>query len=174
MFVLATAVTPIVHPTAPFLIHLPGLTLAPAGRFLTWTDAARNFAAHPLLGRGIGVDAAYVHYRSPSGYLQTLTDAHNTYLSVAAQAGLIGLTALGMLLIGVLRRTRPLRTLPEGVNAVRLGLGLSFIIAFFYEGLGGSFEDARHLWVLLGLFLASSRIERERGHAATQDLRPEA
>jgi len=35
---------------------------------------------------------------------------------------------------------------------------LAFLVAFAYEGLGGSFEDARHLWVLFGLFLASGRL----------------
>jgi O-antigen ligase len=158
LFVVATAITPILHPTAPFLIHLPGITLAPSGRFLTWSDAFLNFAAHPFLGHGIGVDAVDVRYLDPSGLLQTLTDAHNTFLNIAAQAGLVGVAALIILLIGVIRRTRPWRLAPEPDAVVRLGLGLSFLVAFFYEGLGGSFEDARHLWVLLGLFIAASRI----------------
>jgi O-antigen ligase len=88
LFVAAMAVTPILHPTAPFLITVPGtdLTLAPAGRLLTWLDALRNFAANPLLGRGIGVGAVDVHFSDPSGNWQSLTDAHNTYLILLPSA----------------------------------------------------------------------------------------
>jgi hypothetical protein len=40
-------------------------------------------------------------------------------------------------------------------SVFRIGLGLAFISAFFYQGIGGSYEDARHLWVLIGFFLIS-------------------
>src|SRR5206468_13074350 len=60
-FVVALAVTPILHPTAPFLIHLPGgLVLAPSGRLLCWSGAVGEFASHPWIGHGIGVSAVYV------------------------------------------------------------------------------------------------------------------
>ena len=162
LFVGATAVTPILHPTAPFLIHVPGLgMLAPSGRLMVWIEAARTFVAHPLLGTGIGVDPVHVRYMDPSGNLQLLTDAHNSYLSIAAQSGLVGLAALLVLIGYALRLTLPLRLAPGNPNAVRLALGLGFANALVYQGLGGSFEDARHLWVLLGLLLAASRIEAE-------------
>jgi O-antigen ligase len=158
LFVAAAAVTPILHPTAPFLIEVPGATLAPSGRLLAWIDATHRLAAHPLLGGGIGTAAVDVHYRDPSGYLQTLTDAHNNYLNIAAQAGLIGLAGLIAIVVLVVRRTFPLPLRPDAADAARVGLGLTFLAAFGYEGLTGSFEDARFLWVLLGLFLAACRI----------------
>ena len=39
------AVTPILHPTAPYLIRVPGtgLILAPSPRLMIWTEAAANF-----------------------------------------------------------------------------------------------------------------------------------
>lgn len=161
LFVAAMAVTPILHPTAPFLIELPGTgaTLAPAGRLLTWIDAARNFLAEPLLGRGIGAAAALVRYRDPEGNLQRLTDAHNMFLNIAVQCGIAGLAALVALVVYALRRTAPFRLLPGDANVARLALGFAFLNGFVYQGLGGSFEDARHLWVLFGLLLASGRIE---------------
>ena len=160
LFVVSMAVTPIIHPTAPFLIHLPfGAELAPAGRLMAWIDAVRNFLADPLFGRGLGVDAVRVHYQNPSGELQTLTDAHNLFLSVAVQSGIFGLAALAGLLLFVFRASRPFRLAQDGRNVATVGLGLAFLIAFAYEGLGGSFEDARHLWVLLGLLLTAIRLE---------------
>jgi hypothetical protein len=167
LFFVAMAVTPILHPTAPFLIRLPvlDLTLAPSGRMMIWMDATRNFMADPWVGRGIGRDAVDVRYMSPSGFLQRLTDAHNSFLNVAVQCGVIGLTALLGVIAYVWRSSLPLRLLPGDSNIVRLGIGLAFLNGFAYQGLGGSFEDARHLWLLLGLFVASLLIER-RSRAA--------
>ena len=161
LFVAATAVTPILHPTAPFLIHVPlaGVTLAPSGRLMVWIDALRNFRAHPWFGIGIGQDPVWVLYRDPSGNLQTLTDAHDSFLSIAVQCGTFGLAALVALVVRAARLSLPFRLMPDGRNLVRLALGLAFLDGFAYQGLGGSFEDTRHLWLLFGLLLASRRIE---------------
>lgn len=158
LFVVAMAVTPILHSTAPFLIEVPGtgLVLAPSGRFLVWSAAAAEFVHHPLLGHGIGIDAVNVQYADPSGYMETLTDAHNVFLNIAAQCGLFGLLGLLVLVGYCVRLSLPWRVDPDQGNVVRLGLGLTFLNAFVYQGLGGSFEDARHLWVLLGLLIAAS------------------
>lgn len=160
-FILAQAVTPFLHPTAPFLIHLPGtgLVLAPAGRFLTWSAALKEFVRHPWLGHGIGIDAVLVRYRDPSGSLQLLTDAHNVFLNIAAQAGLVGLAGLAALIGYAARLTFSPNV--GGSRSIRLLLGLSFLIAFAYEGLGAGFEDSRHLWVLLGLLAAATVIRAD-------------
>jgi O-antigen ligase len=162
LFVAAMAVTPILHPTAPFLIHVPGtdLVLAPAGRLMIWIDAARNFVADPFFGRGIGQAPVHVRYLSPSGHLQRLTDAHNSFLNLAVQCGIPGLTAFVALLAYMVRRTLPLSLAGGGMSVARVGLGLALLNGFAYHGLGGSFEDSRHLWVLFGLFLAAVRLER--------------
>jgi len=38
-------------------------------------------------------------------------------------------------------------------------VGLALICSFVYQGLTGSYEDARHLWVLMGIFMAADRVE---------------
>jgi O-antigen ligase len=156
------AVTPVLHSTAPFLIPLPGtdLTLAPAGRLMIWMDAARNFLAEPWLGRGIGNHAVRVQYLDPSGVLQTLTDAHNSFLNIAVQTGLAGLSALLLIIGFAAKAVTPLRLAPDRANTLRLALGLAFLNGIAVQGLGGSFEDARHLWVCFGLLLAADRLER--------------
>lgn len=66
--VLVASVTPILHSTAPFLIHLPRLpVLAPSVRLLAWIEALQNFAAAPLLGNGIGSEPVFVEYLAPTG-----------------------------------------------------------------------------------------------------------
>jgi O-antigen ligase len=158
------AVTPILHPTAPYLIHIPvlDLTLAPSGRLMIWTDAVRNFLAHPLTGRGIGVDPVLVHYLDPSGVYETSTDAHNVFLSIAVQCGIVGLAAFLLLARELVARTLPLRIAGDASAIVRTGVGAGLLIALLYEGLGGSFEDSRHLWAAFGLLIASDRIARTR------------
>lgn len=157
-FIVALAVTPIIHPTAPFVIGIPGTSaiLAPSGRFMTWSAAFIEFVHHPILGHGIGIDAVHVRYMNPSGDLQELTDAHNMFLSLAAQTGIVGLVGLAILIAYAARLTFS----SEKKNpSARIILGLTFLNVFVYQGLGGSFEDTRHIWVLLGLLIASARID---------------
>jgi O-antigen ligase len=160
-FVLSAAASPVLPPNPPFVIRIPGLdvTLAPAVRLVTWMDALRSFLSEPLFGRGIGTDAVMVRYQVASGDVQLLTDAHNTYLNLAAQSGLIGVAALVALLVFVIGRMRPLQLEPLHGNLSRVGLGFAFLNAFAYQGLTGSFEDARHLWLLFGLFVAAGHVE---------------
>lgn len=169
LFVLAASVTPIVHPTAPFLIHVPWLnaTLAPAGRFLTWSAAWQEFSEHPWLGHGIGVDAVYVKYMSPSGDLQELTDAHNMYLNVAAQAGIVGIAGLATIIAAVASIAKRFHR-ASAVGLAGIVLCIAFLDAFAYQGLAGSYEDARFLWVLLGLIFAFDTLASdEREHMPT-------
>jgi O-antigen ligase len=163
-FIVALAVTPILHPTAPFLIHVPGtrLILAPAGRLLTWSSAFDEFLRHPWLGHGIGLDAAFVRYRDPSGNLQELTDAHNVFLNIAAQAGVVGLAGLAALIAYAVRLT--FSRAIGGSPKVRLVLGLTLLNALVYQGLGVGIEDTRHIWVLLGLLAAASLIPADESN----------
>jgi O-antigen ligase len=160
LFVVAMAVTPILHPTAPFLIQVPGteVALAPAVRLMAWIEAARNFAADPLVGRGLGMPAVDVRILIPRGELSGVTDAHNTFLNVAVQCGLLGLATLVAILAWVARKLQPFRLGSGSFDALRIALAFAFLNAFAYQGLGGSFEDSRHLWVLFGLILATERL----------------
>ena len=64
-----------------------------------WLAGVRMFAAHPLLGVGIGNYAdAYPAYH-PRGWYAPLAHAHNYYINIAAEAGIIGLSAY-LLLMG--------------------------------------------------------------------------
>lgn len=157
LFVAAMCLTPILHPTAPWTAAIGGIAFAPSGRLMIWSDAAATFAAHPLTGRGLGLEAANVRFMDPTGHLQWLTDAHNSFLSIAAQAGLVGLAGFVALLLWVLRASLPWR-LDSPAAAARTAFALLFLNALAYQGLGGSFEDMRHLWLLLGLFLATRRL----------------
>lgn len=126
----------------------------PSSRVLTWIDAARTFIEHPVFGAGPGADVANVRYLNASQLLEHLTDAHNMWLSVLAQTGGVGFLCfaalIGMLLVRMRTRIDLTR---EG--AWRTGCELALIAAVLYPSLSGSFEDTRHVWVVLGLVHAA-------------------
>ena len=143
-----------------FLTVLPSPTnfpnkIEPSPRILTWVSALETMQKNPIVGRGIGLDAGFVVYQSPNGQ-QILGDAHQLWLNVAAQQGLVGLFVIVFLTVWFYRRTLPLDL---GNTPFKTALGLAFIGTFCYQGLIGSYEDARHLWVLLGLLASASETE---------------
>lgn len=64
-------------------------------RLAHWIAGLRMFVAHPLLGVGAGnYNAAYPRYAfNPSVWPEALGHAHNYYINVAAETGLLGLLA---------------------------------------------------------------------------------
>ncbi len=149
LFVAAVSTARQPDPLFTFDIPFTEIRLEPSARMLTWSGAIETFASDPVLGRGLGSDTCLVRYDDLSGRLQTLTDAHNTFLNVAAESGVFGLASI--LLISIFF-VRSLKTHDPFLKA----LVIAFASAFVYQGLTGSFEDARHLWVLMGLILAGS------------------
>lgn len=129
----------------------------PSPRVLTWFSAIETLLKNPIFGRGIGLDAGRVVYDSPNGQ-QILGDAHQLWLNVAAQQGLIGLAVIGFLTVWFFRRSLPLNLQK---TPLKTALGLAFIGTFCYQGLIGSYEDARHLWILLGLLASAGEIKND-------------
>jgi O-antigen ligase len=145
-------------PTSPFRLHFFGINIDPTQRLLTWQDALNTFIANPLFGQGLGLRVAEVKFLAPSGQMQMLTDAHNSFLSVAAQAGVPGLAAIMVLCFLVYRTARG--GMRRGDHLITAML-IAFVSAFVVQGLTGSFEDARHLWLLIGLIYGRSKVEPE-------------
>ena len=149
---------------SPFELTSPSMPqdrYAPSSRLIVWSDAVRTFLENPFVGRGVGMPAANVAYRNSDGSWSMLADAHNTFLNVAAQAGVVGLIAFALVILSILKAA--FRKKSESVSAVGYGLAVAFTVAFIYDGLTGSYENARHLWVLIGLILAVDNQSREIG-----------
>jgi O-antigen ligase len=148
LFLLATTTT----------VPAPGEALSqwhyrPSSRMLTWIGSVHTFLTHPWFGKGVGLDVVGIGYTGPSGVYEWLTDAHNTWLSVLAQEGILGFAALVSIIVVLLRGPRFSMASPEA--ALRAGLAVAFVTGFLYQGLTGSFENTRHIWVLIGLLAAS-------------------
>ena len=146
---------------APFSLSLPP-DLTPSSRLLVWSDALKTFLSDPVTGNGFGTAVASVTFQNSDGSWSLLTDAHNTFLSVAAQAGILGVVGIVSIVVVTLRNG--LGTID---NYLLRGLGITFFAAFVYDGLTSSFEDARHLWMLIGLILAAKLITPEDDRSAS-------
>ncbi|HEX6279863.1 MAG TPA: hypothetical protein VFZ49_07575 [Pyrinomonadaceae bacterium] len=156
--VLSSSIAPVAR-ESPHTTTIPfiDVRIEPSVRSLVWTNALERGMEYPLLGRGTGTDAAEVRYVALSGQRQILRDAHQAWLNVFGQAGLVGLLAfiaLGVYLVSICR----FRISSESVQAVFLAAcSCAFVGAFLLQNLFGSFEDARHLWVLIGMMVGLNR-----------------
>jgi hypothetical protein len=156
-FIAVAAISPVVSGTGPgFVLPLIGKRVEPSSRVLTWQTALETFGAHPLFGKGVGLEVSHTDYLDASGRRQHLTDAHNLWLSIAAQEGVFGLMAFISIVFFLYRRLIRSRGDSEPRRIAGIGLGIAFTGAVIYQGLTGSFEDARHLWVLMGLIISAS------------------
>ena len=146
--------------------------LRPSSRMLTWIGSFHTFLAHPWLGKGVGLHVVEIGYTNPSGVYEWLTDAHNTWLSVLAQEGIAGFAAIVSIIVVLLRGTGFSMTTREGV--VRTGLTVAFATGFLYQGFSGSFENTRHVWVLIGLLAASRSLADRQASVALSKPGPPA
>ena len=143
-----------------FTLNLPFLNirLEPSVRVVVWANAIERGSEFPFLGRGTGLDAANVQYVVASGHTQALRDAHQAWLNIFGQAGSVGLTAFIFICWGILRACTFEPGSETEAEWLWLGLTSAFIGAFLFQNLFGSFEDARHLWVLIGLLPAAETL----------------
>jgi O-antigen ligase len=101
-----------------------------------WLAGVRMFAAHPVLGVGIGnYAAAYPRYH-PRGWYAPLGHAHNYYINIAAEAGIVGLGAY--LLLGgsaLWYSYAALRRVPDGVLYASILGVLGALTATYFHNL---------------------------------------
>ena len=125
-------------------------------RMAHWESAAMMFAAHPLLGVGIGnYAAAYPAYALPN-WSDPLGHAHNYYLNVAAEAGIVGLIAYLILWASAFwqcwRAVRVTSGWQRGVAAGLLGMIVALSV---HNGFDDLFVHGMAVQVGVGLGVAA-------------------
>lgn len=128
---LASVVT-----SAVDLGHLQDAAVTPENwavmeRLSQWYAGWQMFASNPLLGVGIGnYNAAYDNYRLDA-WPVALGHAHNHYLTIAAEAGVIGLAAyLGFLIVSLRAAAKAILLAPDRLaRAAAIGI-LGSLAAF--------------------------------------------
>lgn len=136
-------------------VELSRGALRPSVRLRVWQGSFRTFVENPLLGRGVGTETTVVEYVNLAGLKERLTEAHNIWLSVAAQEGILGLLGFGSIVVWLLWRWRRATPTDATNAAARTALGCALVGAILMQGLTGALEDARHVWVLFGLMAAA-------------------
>jgi O-antigen ligase len=152
IFFAVTSISPdTANTTQDFNVPFFEQKFEPSVRVLIWQDSLETIRQYPLFGKGTGSGVASVEYTVISGENQFLTDAHNIWLNILGQFGLFGLVAFVNLCAYLFWKCKFNLTDNSKRSFVQLSLSCAFLGAFCFQGLQGSFENARHLWVLFGL-----------------------
>lgn len=123
------------------------------------------FKDNPLLG--VGLNNYAVHYQKYSRQLgidSRLEDraAHNLYLEIAAETGLLGLSAFGILLAltfsGLIRAQKSLSQTGHWHEANMVSSFMIGIVGYLVASLFLHAAYPRYLWLLLGIALAVAQI----------------
>jgi O-antigen ligase len=146
-----------------------------ASRFLLWNAAFQMFLDRPW-GVGLG------HFgRTLPGYLTIgQSDPHNVFMRVLSETGVLGITALFLLLFGLFRLGGKLQKVDSSEDARVLGSGFTIaVLGIVAANLFGSRlfdgEVSGNFWVLAALVarLYTLKLE-ERARAATATSVPQA
>jgi O-antigen ligase len=115
--------------------HVTDANFSAVERAAHWLAGVRMFADHPLLGVGIGNYAAAYPAYHPRGWYAALAHAHNYYINVAAEAGVIGLAAYVLLAGSALWYSyAAIRQSSGNLSAVPLGV-LGALVAISFHNL---------------------------------------
>jgi hypothetical protein len=155
--------------------HLPlgskDLLLMEGQRPGIWRGVAPALEEHPWLGIGYGIPPSVTtdprtftsadkiaRGEYPAVVPPHRLEAHNVVLSVAGQAGVIGLVAFLFVVYRLVQRFRR-GSLSAELSMVRVAAGIGLLASVGYSGLFASIEEARHIWALAGLLLIASKPE---------------
>jgi O-antigen ligase len=140
------------------------------GRAHFWSVTTRIIQAHPVIGSGLGsFGLAYTQYDSRNGS-ERLEQAHNDYLQVLSDAGVIGM-ALGLFFLVVLFRTGFARR--ETEDKFRRGVATGALAGCFAVLVHSLFDFTLHTTsnALLFLILAALATINGRVEEVTQHRR---
>ena len=136
--------------------------------------AINVFADHPIVGVGPGQFSEYYRQYSDQIGLSVRAqdrEAHNLYLGLAAEAGILGLgaflVAVVVTLVGLARARRAALATRPDLAALASGFLLA-ILAYLASGVFLHLSYARYYWLMLALGGVAARIVR----AAVDEGRP--
>lgn len=153
-----------------------------AQRIDLWQAAGEISSEHLLLGAGLdNFPIAYLEAERPGrtfigGGFELPPTAHNLYLNTLAEQGLLGLTALLVLIFAFLRTVwRLSRSTDPRIRGMARGLLGAGIVLAVHNVFDVTFSDAKSatlVWVLLGVAAALARIDAQTGTVPRQGIRP--
>lgn len=159
LFLLVNFIALQPHPTAPFTFNLLGQTFYPSSRLMIWTDVFKTISNNFVNGVGLGQEVCRVIFENTNGSKAYLTDAHNIFLSVFAQNGIFGFLSFSVLIFYIIKTNFfHLDFGNKKTSDIFYLIAAAFVCSFLYQGLTGSFEDARHLWISVGFIFSAKAV----------------
>lgn len=183
LWIIGPLLVLVVALSAPSLVRERFATLTNSGgeistRVQIWHTALNIWENHPLVGVGLGgfpqaYSQAFVPGKAflPSTVFQPPPHAHNIFLQLMAEQGILGLVAFVAILIAAARIALRLRRSSDQ-SARWLGSGLLAALAAFliHNLFDVTFEDPQtglYVFVLFGLIAAADHVYRDRSPTAT-------
>jgi O-antigen ligase len=144
-----------------------------------WRAAAETFRSHPLLGIGYGEHVSTTSDPRAFVYADRLDtvaargpvaarkmEAHNAWLNVAGQAGVLGLATFAFLLLANWVPVLAVARRPGEFSVLAAGLFAGFAGGLLYHGVFGALEETRALWALAALGATTVALDKARAPAA--------
>jgi O-antigen ligase len=137
----------------------PRMDKSARARVLAYQSALRMIARHPVVGVGLGsFPALFLDYkmplaRFPKNFMPGATgmEAHNTFISVWAETGPLGLLSFcGLIAVALVRYARVCRERPEMLGWAAAFVGVT-VQSFFNNQ-----QYEKMLWLLMGVALGLS------------------
>jgi len=139
--------------TAASATELGSEDSALSGRWSVWVESSNVFLERPVIGAGLDAHRAAV-----SGALDdvrvfrgTEKEAHNTYISVLVETGIVGFLIFAALIVTVVKRLRSL----SGWRAWYWSAQVS-VLAIGAMSL--SLEESKSIWIFLSLCVATAAV----------------
>ncbi|MGE5197639.1 MAG: O-antigen ligase family protein [Deltaproteobacteria bacterium] len=120
-----------------------------SGRFELWDISLRMIKEHPLLGNGIGTFMALFRNFSPS---RSISYAHNCFLQLWAEAGLIALVIFIFFIVKTLNGDLSFyNKTKDSIFAILICAITAYLCHSFFDTHLFSLQVATLFWVLMGL-----------------------
>jgi O-antigen ligase len=136
-------------------------------RVAHWVAGLRMFAQHPLIGVGIGnYPSAYPTYHV-ANFTNALGHAHNYFINIAAEAGVLGLMAYGFFVATGVASAALLVRRAEGDAFVSL-IGTAVLAVWISTTFHNLFDVlyVHEIQILIGLLMAATVIARRSVRSA--------
>jgi O-antigen ligase len=135
-----------------------------SGRWSIWVESSQVFMERPV--QGVGTDghrAAVAHLRTQrSAYKKAEKEAHNTYISILVETGLVGFAFFACVVVCVYKRVRS-----------RTGWELYYwtaqVAVLAIGAMSLSLEDSKSVWIMTSLAVASAAAARTQESRVSQE-----
>lgn len=165
LFAILTVVAPASNPHRVGGMPLFSFEARPSARVVCWEASWAQFLEHPIVGRGVGLQATCADYVIPTGLTVRMADAHSLYFSIASTMGILGLAGFAGIVWTLLYQALPPPREVTAVSIIAGTLTIAFVQAWLVQGFAASFQYTRDGWLLVGLLGAALRLGNARREA---------